>query len=79
MSSAIHEGRGKVESVDARSITISHGPIATLNWPAMTMGFGKPTARSFAAVKAGDMVRFRFKKTDAGFELVTVDREGAPK
>lgn len=79
MGIPVHEGRGKVESVDARAITISHGPIATLNWPAMTMGFGKPTSQSFAAVKAGDTIRFRFRKADAGFELVTVDREGASK
>lgn len=77
MSGLIHEGHGKVESVDGQAITISHGPIATLNWPAMTMGFGKPAAQSFAAVKVGDSVRFRFRKTEAGFELVSVDREGA--
>lgn len=79
MRDLVHEGHGKVESVDGRAITISHGPIATLNWPAMTMGFGKPTAQSFAAVKVGDTVRFRFRKTEAGVELVSVDREGASK
>jgi Cu(I)/Ag(I) efflux system membrane fusion protein len=75
----IHEGHGRVERIDDQAITLSHGPIAALHWPAMTMGFGKPTARSFADVKAGDLVRFRFRKTDAGFELVAVDREGAPE
>jgi Cu(I)/Ag(I) efflux system membrane fusion protein len=75
----IHEGHGKIENVDGQAITISHGPIATLNWPSMTMGFGKPTPQSFAAVRVGDSVRFRFKKTDAGFELVSVDPEGASK
>ena len=73
----LHAGRGKVESVDAKSLTISHGPIATMNWPAMTMSFSKPAPRAFPEVKVGDTVRFRFKNTDAGAELVSVDREGA--
>ena len=75
----LHQGQGKVESIDAAEITISHGPIATLNWPAMTMGFSKASAQAFPDVKVGDNVRFRFRKTDAGFELVSVERVGAPR
>ena len=36
-----HKGEGVVENVNAQSgmVSIDHGPIATLNWPAMTMEF----------------------------------------
>ena len=71
----VHAGEGKVESVAADEITISHGPIATLKWPAMTMGFGKPDANAFPNIKPGDTVHFEFKEGGpSGYELLTVHR-----
>jgi membrane fusion protein, copper/silver efflux system len=76
----VYIGQGKVESVEPDSITISHGPIPTLKWPAMTMGFGKPEPSAFADVKAGDSVHFEFRKGGpAGYELTTVHRLGSAK
>ena len=78
---AMHDGEGKVESATADALTISHGPIATLKWPAMTMGFAKPSPTSFADVRTGDTVHFRFKEGAAkGYELVEVHKmTGASK
>lgn len=74
---ALYVGEGQVESVDAEGITISHGPVAELKWPPMTMGFGKPDPAAFGEVKPGDSVRFEFKKGGAmDYELVTVQRLG---
>jgi Cu(I)/Ag(I) efflux system membrane fusion protein len=76
----LHVGEGKVESVDADGITISHGPVASLKWPAMTMGFGKPDPKAFADIKPGDKVRFEFKEGGVtGYQLVTVQRLGGSK
>lgn len=76
----VHVGDGKVESVEADGITISHGPIASLKWPAMTMGFSKPTAKAFADIKPGDTVRFEFRQGGAmGYELMSVQRVGGTK
>lgn len=38
---AVHHVAAVVKGVDAAtgSVTLSHGPVATLNWPPMTMGF----------------------------------------
>ncbi len=38
---AVHHVAAVVKGVDVvnGSVTLSHGPVATLNWPAMTMGF----------------------------------------
>ena len=39
--STVHHVAAVVKSMDAATGTVSlaHGPVATLNWPAMTMGF----------------------------------------
>jgi Cu(I)/Ag(I) efflux system membrane fusion protein len=75
-----HAAEGRVESVDADSITISHGPVASLNWPGMTMGFGKSSPNAFADVKPGDRVRFEFRQGGPlGYELQSVQRSGASK
>jgi Cu(I)/Ag(I) efflux system membrane fusion protein len=79
---AIHEATGTVESVTQDRLMISHGPVAELNWPAMTMGFSKPTATAFAGIVPGDTFHFQFKKGGAaGYELVAVHKSppGAAK
>jgi len=79
-ASGVHVGEGKVESVQTDGITISHGPVASLKWPAMTMGFGKPDPKAFADVRPGDTVRFEFKQGGSmGYELVSVQRVGSTK
>ena len=52
---------GTIQAVDTDSgkITIAHGPVAALKWPAMTMSF-KATPEQLAAVKAGQKVDFEF-------------------
>jgi Cu(I)/Ag(I) efflux system membrane fusion protein len=71
----VHKAEGKVESVASDAITISHGPVATLKWPAMTMGFAKTAPDAFPDIKPGDTVRFEFKEGGpTGYELVSVQR-----
>jgi Cu(I)/Ag(I) efflux system membrane fusion protein len=67
-------GQGRVESVEAGSLTISHGDIPALGWPPMTMGFDKPSPKAFPEVKPGDTVHFEFKKKGEDYELVSVHR-----
>lgn len=77
---ALHKAEGKVESVAPDGITISHGPVATLKWPSMTMGFGKASPDAFADIKPGDTVRFEFKEGGPnGYELVSVQRVQSPQ
>lgn len=77
---ATFSGQGKVESVDADSITLSHGPIPALKWPAMTMGFGKADPKAFADVKPGDTVHFEFRPGGPmDYELVSVHRMEAAR
>lgn len=55
-----HEGSGKVTRIDGKSITIAHGPIAAVGWPAMTMSFALTTPQVATGIAVGDTVRFRF-------------------
>jgi Cu(I)/Ag(I) efflux system protein CusF len=59
------EGVGQIKSVDAKAgtVTIHHGPIAALGWPAMTMTFiAAPGALQVA--KAGQTVKFTLATPD---------------
>lgn len=53
---------GTVESLDAGDgkITIAHGPVEALKWPAMTMSF-KASPEQLASVKIGQQVEFWFE------------------
>ncbi|MBP0651882.1 copper-binding protein, partial [Mycobacterium tuberculosis] len=49
---------GKVNAVDAAKhvVNLTHGPIASLGWPAMTMDFGVAPAIDLSTLKPGDSV-----------------------
>ena len=49
---------GKVEAIDKDGITLSHGPIPSLKWKAMTMRFRPSPRRIRTDVTVGDMVTF---------------------
>ncbi len=63
-----HEGVGKIEAVTPEGLTISHGPIPTIQWGAMTMDFKAPPAGLPKGLKQGQQVRFKFQ----------MDAEGVP-
>ncbi len=72
---ALYEAVGKIEKIDAGGLTLEHGPVPALKWPAMTMTFrlGSPAlARGF---KAGDRVRFGFDQPSEGPTLRRMTRE----
>ena len=55
-----HQGEAKVSAVARDAITLSHGPIASLKWGAMTMDFKLPEQGLPRNVQAGDRVDFEF-------------------
>lgn len=66
---------GTVESVDAKAgkITIAHGPVDALKWPAMTMTF-KAGNTDISSIKQGDQVTFEFISTGMDGTLTKVTR-----
>jgi Cu(I)/Ag(I) efflux system membrane fusion protein len=72
---ATHRATGKIEQIAGDTVTISHGPVPSLKWGAMTMGFAPPTSGLPKDVKIGDTVQFEFEATDDGvFKLVSMSR-----
>jgi Cu(I)/Ag(I) efflux system membrane fusion protein len=68
-----HHGQGKVERIGKDEVTISHAPIATLQWGAMTMGFKTPAAGLPRNVSVGDRVAFDIRqRQDGTFEIVAI-------
>jgi Cu(I)/Ag(I) efflux system membrane fusion protein len=70
---AVHRGEGKVENIGKDEVTLSHGPIPTLQWGAMTMGFKPPAAGLPKNVAVGDTVAFEIRQTqDGSFEITKI-------
>lgn len=55
-----HQGEAKVEKIDRDAVTLSHGPIASLKWGAMTMDFKPPQRGLPRGLAVGDKVGFEF-------------------
>ena len=73
-----HHAEGRLERVEGKMLTISHGPVPSLKWGAMTMEFAAP-ADLPKDLKAGDPVRFEFVQTPAGeFAVTKIERGGKP-
>ena len=66
-----HHGVGKVETVSKESVTLSHGPIPTMQWGAMTMEFQIPPAGVPVNVKPGATVQFAFTMNKDGLPVLT--------
>ena len=65
------QGTGVVKGVNAKggTLTLDHGPIAALKWPAMTMTF-KASADVLKSAKTGQKVKFTLKPK--GNEIVAL-------
>ncbi|GAC1333614.1 MAG: efflux RND transporter periplasmic adaptor subunit [Collimonas sp.] len=68
-----HHASGKVEKIDQEDITLSHGPIASLQWGAMTMAFKLPLGGLPRNVEVGDTVIFDFRQSkDGSYQLTSI-------
>ena len=72
-ATAKHRGEGKVESIEKNSITLSHGPVESLHWGPMTMGFALPPGGLPKNIQVGDSVTFEFREASGGmFEITRI-------
>lgn len=71
----VAEASGNVVEIAKGQVTIAHGPVPTLKWPAMTMGFDVRDTTVLKGVAKGDRVRFTFRKTDGGYEIVSIAKQ----
>jgi Cu/Ag efflux protein CusF len=68
-----HQAEGTVDSVDAKAgtVSLSHGPVPSLKWPAMTMEFKAANASLLQALKPGAKVSFEFIERQPGEWVIT--------
>jgi Cu(I)/Ag(I) efflux system periplasmic protein CusF len=73
-SAAIHKAAGIVKSADRGkgSVTLAHGAVASLKWPAMTMGFTVRDKALFDKLAPGKTVEFEFAQQGKDYVITGV-------
>ncbi|MGB3740338.1 MAG: efflux RND transporter periplasmic adaptor subunit [Pontixanthobacter sp.] len=69
-----YRATGSIESITARGVTLRHGPVPALEWPAMTMTFASNGPTQMRGFKRGDRVTFTFEQADSGPRLVSISK-----
>ena len=72
--SKTHHATGTVKSVDATqgTVVIDHQPVASMNWPAMSMKFKAKDKKSLQSLKPGQNVEFDFVKQGKDYVITKV-------
>ena len=68
-----HQAAGTLEAIDLKGgiVTVTHGPVASLKWPAMTMDFILANPSLVDKVKAGSAVDIEFVERKPGEWVIT--------
>ncbi|MBL0144268.1 MAG: efflux RND transporter periplasmic adaptor subunit [Betaproteobacteria bacterium] len=67
-----HQAAGTVDALGPNeTVTVSHEPIASLKWPAMTMDFAFANAALAGSVKPGTRIEFEFVERKPGEFVIT--------
>jgi Cu(I)/Ag(I) efflux system membrane fusion protein len=68
-----HQAEGTVDSLDTKAgtVSISHGPVASLKWPAMTMKFKAANETLLHALTPGAKLAFEFVERQPGEWVIT--------
>ena len=66
---------GEIRKVDksAKKLTIKHGPMPSLDMPAMTMVFQVKDPAMLDQVKAGDKIKFEAQKLGGAFTVTKIE------
>ena len=72
-ASQAHKGQGTVNSVDAKGekVNLTHGPIASLKWPGMTMDFQVKNKAVLKGVSPDQNVEFDIVQTGTSQFVIT--------
>lgn len=67
------EASGTIKAINTEkgTVTIAHGPVPTLKWPAMTMGFSA-TPEQMKGLKTGDKVKFQFRAEGMEAKILSI-------
>jgi Cu(I)/Ag(I) efflux system protein CusF len=73
-SSTSNKATGVVKSVDRakNAVTVAHGPVPSLNWPAMTMPFTVKDKTLLDKLPVGGKVEFEFLQQGKDYVITSV-------
>ncbi len=74
-----YRASGRVQAIEGRSITLAHGPVPALEWPAMTMTFAVPEAVPLAGLSVGSQVDFTFDRVGGKPTIRSLTRREASR
>jgi Cu(I)/Ag(I) efflux system membrane fusion protein len=79
-ASGNHTGNAKVIAIDAAKgkIDLNHGPIPSMKWPAMTMGFRVEDKSQLSQLKLGDEIEFELRgepDKDGEYSITRITRK----
>jgi len=68
-----HRAEGRIDAIDraSGSVTVTHGEIPSLKWPAMTMDFTLADSALVDGITPGTAARFEFRQGEPGEFLIT--------
>lgn len=68
-----HRAEGTLDAIDATTgaVTVTHGPVASLKWPGMTMAFMPANPALVANIKPGSHVAIEFVERKPGEWVIT--------
>lgn len=69
-----YSATGDVTEISGDRVTISHGPVEEIGWPAMTMEFRASSPEMVQGISVGDPVTFEFRKADGEYVLTSISR-----
>jgi len=75
-ANAVHEASGRITAIDAGGVTIAHRPVASLNWPSMTMRFSFARPELARGLAVGENVSFRFRQIEGGYVIEEIRETG---
>lgn len=67
---------GTINAIADGRVTLQHGPIPELEWPAMTMAFATEGPAQLRGLTRGDRVTFSFVQAETGPRIVSIRRAG---
>lgn len=74
-----HKATGTVKTVTPTDITISHGPVPSIGWPAMTMTFNVTDPGLTKNINTGEAVAFEFLQEGDNYVIQTIQASGASR
>lgn len=69
---AAYSAVGNVTAISGDRVTIAHGPVEGLGWPAMTMTFRSDDPAMLRGIGVGDRVTFQFRQQGNDYPLTSL-------